>query len=340
MTQERKLVESAKERLYDEIQQLKTEMDKNKDQLVQYEDHKTFLMHIYEEYCSEWYQEFKEDKEDRENMLREEFIEAMLQTDPAYTSQMKGMRKTMSVAPKNAKLLAGDPRREEAVKKFNYLLSEDLIDVPPGFYEEELYTEDENFIYDIFAGLMDKNLAIINKMQGSQETLELKRHEYTSLKTDQEKKIAILEETAARHREDLEINRARLAVLQKQAEMQEALKEDGHEVSRMGKKDADDDDEPNIHKLMAEMEDAVHRAHTIMDGSQPLEGKDSMDLLQEIEVSLIEWRKTIYSVYEEEKKRGVLDANSVVLQQEDRRKKENIDETIAQKRQAVEQEKQ
>lgn len=78
MTQERKLVESAKERLYDEIQQLKTEMDKNKDQLVQYEDHKTFLMHIYEEYCSEWYQEFKEDKEDRENMLREEFIEAML----------------------------------------------------------------------------------------------------------------------------------------------------------------------------------------------------------------------------------------------------------------------
>lgn len=42
-----------------------------------------------------------------------------------------------------------------------------------------------------------------------------------------------------------------------------------------------------------------------MDGTQPLDGKEPMDLLQEIELNLLEWRKTIKLVHEAEKEMGI-----------------------------------
>lgn len=47
---ERRHVENLKEKLSEKIMQLRTEMDKNKDQLNIFEGHKEFLMGIYEEY--------------------------------------------------------------------------------------------------------------------------------------------------------------------------------------------------------------------------------------------------------------------------------------------------
>lgn len=57
--------------------------------------------------------------------------------------------------------------RQKYAESFDDLFANDLLDVPSGFYNEALCTKDPSFLLNIFDGLMDQNLAIINKMQGT-----------------------------------------------------------------------------------------------------------------------------------------------------------------------------
>ena len=42
----------------------------------------------------------------------------------------------------------------------------------------------------------------------------------------------------------------------------------------------DEEQEVDIHQKMIEIDNEIQRSHNVMDGSQPLDGKDPMDLLQ------------------------------------------------------------
>lgn len=61
---------------------------------------------------------------------------------------------------------------------------------------------------------------------------------------------------------------------------------------------------------MIDIEKAIQNAHNVMDGSQPLDGKEPMDLLQEIELNLLEWRKTILLVHKEEMAAGTSESHT------------------------------
>ena len=45
------------------------------------------------------------------------------------------------------------------------------------------------------------------------------------------------------------------------------------------KKPGDEEQEVDIHQKMIEIDNEIQRSHNVMDGSQPLDGKDPMDLL-------------------------------------------------------------
>ncbi len=47
-------------------------------------------------------------------------------------------------------------------KKFEFLMNEDLIDLPEDYFDEELKFDDPNELNDIFSVLEEKNLYLIH----------------------------------------------------------------------------------------------------------------------------------------------------------------------------------
>lgn len=69
----------------------------------------------------------------------------------------------------------------ELSANFDQMLRDDLIPVPPDFYEEELYNEDPQYVSEIFGQLEDKNLQFIKKMQEAEKNLEKRKHDFAWL---------------------------------------------------------------------------------------------------------------------------------------------------------------
>ena len=159
------------------------------------------------------------------------------------------------------------------------LLADDLIPVPPDFYDEDLYNDDVSYISEIFSQLEDKNLNFIKKMQEAEKNLEKRKHDFADLQEQKDKEIGILRENLAKHQDDLRQGEAQLAFLKKQSQMSAAEGPDKAKA-KTGKKGSEEEQEPDIHQLMLDIEQAIQKAHNVMDGSQPLDGKEPMDLLQ------------------------------------------------------------
>jgi hypothetical protein len=56
--------------------------------------------------------------------------------------------------------------------KFELLMSEDLIDLPPALRNEELYFEKPDQMDEIFQELEERNLYLIHRKQEIEHTLE------------------------------------------------------------------------------------------------------------------------------------------------------------------------
>jgi hypothetical protein len=57
-------------------------------------------------------------------------------------------------------------------QKFELLLSEDLIDLPPHLTEEKLYFSDPNQMDEIFSELEERNLYLIHRKQEIEHAIE------------------------------------------------------------------------------------------------------------------------------------------------------------------------
>jgi hypothetical protein len=60
--------------------------------------------------------------------------------------------------------------------KFELLLSEDLIDLPPHLEQEHLYFTDPNQMDEIFGELEEQNLYLIHRKQEIEHALETQTH--------------------------------------------------------------------------------------------------------------------------------------------------------------------
>ena len=56
--------------------------------------------------------------------------------------------------------------------KFELLMSEDLIDLPPHLQEEKIYFDDPNQMDEIFKELEERNLYLIHRKQEIEHSLE------------------------------------------------------------------------------------------------------------------------------------------------------------------------
>ena len=86
-----------------------------------------------------------------------------------------------------------------------------------NFYEEELYSDDVEYVSEIFGQLEDKNLKFIKKMQEAEANLEKRKHDYDDLKETKEKEVGLLRDNLSKHQDDLRAGEAQLAFLQKQS---------------------------------------------------------------------------------------------------------------------------
>ncbi len=66
--------------------------------------------------------------------------------------------------------------------KFEYLMSQDLIELPIDYYDEELYFKDFDELNEIFTDLEEKNLYLIHMSQEVESSLETQKQDYESYK--------------------------------------------------------------------------------------------------------------------------------------------------------------
>lgn len=59
--------------------------------------------------------------------------------------------------------------------KFELLFSEDLVDLPEDFFDEELLYSDPNDLNNIFSELEEKNLYLIHMSQEVEQSLETQK---------------------------------------------------------------------------------------------------------------------------------------------------------------------
>lgn len=65
--------------------------------------------------------------------------------------------------------------------KFELLMSEDLIDLPPHLREEKLYFTNPQQMDEIFQELEERNLYLIHRKQEIEHTLEVQYHQERNL---------------------------------------------------------------------------------------------------------------------------------------------------------------
>jgi hypothetical protein len=65
--------------------------------------------------------------------------------------------------------------------KFDLLMSEDLIDLPPHLSEEKLYFSDPNQMDEIFSELEERNLYLIHRKQEMEHAMETLSHQHREL---------------------------------------------------------------------------------------------------------------------------------------------------------------
>jgi hypothetical protein len=124
-----------------------------------------------EQFKRQWIKEHKEDTRDDHIIFRGD--------DPVILTQQKShlLSSQEYSKPKKGMPGPGNYGREHMndkdwEAKFDLLMREDLIDLPPHLREEKLYFTDPNQMDEIFKELEERNLYLINRKQEIEHTLE------------------------------------------------------------------------------------------------------------------------------------------------------------------------
>lgn len=187
----RKKKENKIKKIDSKIQNLKSEIEKNKDVLNALEEHKKFLLALSH---SNWIAEQERIKKQKRDKIKKEWIEfhkkdkrddhiIFREDDELFTndankggevSTVGDLERTQKTEPvvggigrsrKTAQIQA--LKRENMTDKdweakFELLFNEDLIDLPEEFFDEELLYSDPNDLNNIFSELEEKNLYLIH----------------------------------------------------------------------------------------------------------------------------------------------------------------------------------
>jgi hypothetical protein len=160
---------------------VKSEIDKNVDQLHEYEDHRDFLKDIFAKENSRWtedqerlrlkkiqkekkrwieFAKLHKDQVAEEDRLLAEFIKAQDNQPGIQGVKPKKSKEKQSLSDK------------ELEAKFEEMLGQELIDVGEDFYEEGILYSEVRQLMDNFSYLEDQNLKNISKTQEIEEAIE------------------------------------------------------------------------------------------------------------------------------------------------------------------------
>ena len=167
---EKKQIEQQIKTLDGKIQNVKSDIDKNNDQLLEYEEHKKFLLSIFKKDNPKWYEEqekiremkLRKEKElwvkyahlNRDQVAHEDhLIKKMLNN--ADSTMVGNKRSNANIKGKQKQDRMPTLNDQELEAKFNDLLAQDLIDVSEDFYKMDILYSDPYELMDNFSYLED-----------------------------------------------------------------------------------------------------------------------------------------------------------------------------------------
>lgn len=309
-TTERKQAENKIKGLDVKIQTVKSEIDKNEDQLKALEDHKQFLFHIFETDNPKWVEDqlaererklqkikrkwITEAKENKDNLGDDDqFLSEFSRPADAGTSTQTASQLGGASGQGRYRNRPGQPPKamtdKDWEKRFEQLLKEDLIDVPEDFYDEKILFEEPEQLMQIFTNLEEKNLDIIKKSQDTEQTLEIKKQQEERTKLQIGGEIAIQE--AAKHDLEQQIAQAEITLkdLEKQSKMMSNASSSGPGGGAQTKKAAggaqkdQEEEEVNIEWLMGDLRKDICNIYKQVgdnSGGAGLDAKQSIEVLQ------------------------------------------------------------
>lgn len=284
-----------------EINQLNYQSSKNnQDSLESLEAHKKFLEELsdqdfikkkyetqkqkIEALKTKWIKEHKSNSSEDHIIFAEE-IEA--QQSMAQDGKRKEVRRVQDNPQKGTIETLGKrdftefrfqrPEMTEAdwEAKFRYCLDNFLINVPEGFYSEEIQFKDPDEISEKFAELEEKNLFLIHARQETEQSLEELKNEYkqtkkelTQKKQSYEKKLKELEENEKGYQDNFRTKGTRFDI-------------DRHSKLKDG------DEEVNVFNLLNQLREKIEMVYKKTKTEKiDLTAKGTIDMLSEIETTL------------------------------------------------------
>ena len=198
--EKRRAAEQQINALDNQIQNKKSEIDKNEDMLKALQDHKDFLFGIFKSVNPKWVQDQQAIRDRKRGEIEREWIaqakrnQDQFLDDDQFLSEFSKPQETAqnsqggskldatatSVATKSKKGQKVAPKEmtdEDRAAKFEELLNADLIDVPEDYYDEPILFENSDQLMQIFTSLEEKNLEIIKKSQDTEYSLEIKKQQ-------------------------------------------------------------------------------------------------------------------------------------------------------------------
>lgn len=324
---ERKELEEQLKNTEAEITALNYQSSKNnQDTLETLEAHKKFLEELSD---ADFLKENREKQEKEIKALKKDWISKQL-----AESKSKGIF-TQEAAKKSGKkderirmtTITPDMSDEEMDKRFQYCLSNFLVDVPKNFYHEEIQFKDPDEISQKFNDLEEKNLFLIHARQEIEQSLEELRKEdkkirkeLTERKLNYQKKLEILEENEKNYYENI------------------GAKVAGFGAHPKGAKEEDDEDvSVLLERLRSKIEVVCKKTKA---EKIDLTAKGTIDMLSEIEIALdnrihdlLEYRYTDEAevkraegnIKNKRKERNIKETNDKKFREE-REKKKRADE--------------
>lgn len=183
---ERKNKESQIRTLDAKIINVKSDIDKNLDQLSALETHKKFLFNIFEHEDAKWVEKIKAERERKLKVIRDKWLDKVKYTgvleDEEFSEVTKTDGKSGASPNRRGKADAKGKTDEEYIEIFNQLLAKDAIDVPADYYDEPVLWDDPEDLMTLYSSLEDANRKRIDENGDINEEIEQQRQREIEIK--------------------------------------------------------------------------------------------------------------------------------------------------------------
>ena len=312
--QARKAAENKIKVLDQKIQNIKSDIDKNNDQLASFKQYKSFLFDIFRQTKPAWAKEQEQIREEKLQKVKADWIEFnrqhkdLIDEDDLMISDFN--KQLDNVTVKNPSTVAGTTNKSkkgQPVQKkvtdnqywedrFEQYYQDDYIDIPDpeSYYAEEILFNDPEQLMEIFTDLEEKNLKNIRKTQEYEEALEVQK----KLEKDIQEEIG--GKLKSREAAKREIQQQIIQANRTLDELKKASKVSQTVQKQNQRKKDEEDHEPDIDLLTNEIRQEIENVYSIeFQGEKSvLEVKATIEILQDIEIHLSDYMRIIQQVQE------------------------------------------